>query len=109
MCALVKANVRRVVLTFHHIARKIFLSKEEVKWCGEVGSGVGLRGRDHKLSKMRVYQSATLGTTYQCAPPTLFLKHCPLKKECYLWAMYSKAHVIISEQSLLMSNPEGDK
>ena len=39
MCALVKANVRRVVLTFHHIARKIFLSNEEVKQCGEVGSG----------------------------------------------------------------------
>lgn len=76
---------------------------------GRLDQGVGLRGRDHKLSKIRVYQSATLRTTYQCTPPTFFLKHCPLKTECYLWAMYSRPHMIISEQSLLMSNPEGDK
>lgn len=74
---------------------------------GRLDQGVGLRGRDHKFSKIRVYQSATLRTTYQCTPAT-FLEAASENRVLPLGNVFQTPHDYFRAESL-MSNPEGDK
>lgn len=76
---------------------------------GEAESGVGLR------VGIISFQNKSLSICHSknhlpMHPAIFFCASCPLKTECYLWAMYSRPHMIIflDMESSLMSNPEGD-